>query len=575
MTALILRATSILKGRTYSFFPFLAWRSQVNRFSTKKDMVAGLVGALVVLPQGVAFATIAGLPPEYGLYSAIVPAVIAALWGSSWHLVSGPTTAISLVVFASLSPLAEVGSATYVQLAVTLSFLVGVIQLVMGSMRLGILVNFISHTVVIGFTAGAAILIASNQLKNFFGIAIAQGSSFYATWNVFFHSIGSINWFVATVAILTVLVGVAVKKWAPKIPYMLPAMLVGSLAGLWLNTHFGQAVTGIKTVSALPGALPPLSLPTLSMDSLRLLAPSALAITMLALTEAVAIARAIALKSGQRIDGNQEFSGQGLSNVVGGFFSAYPSSGSFNRSGLNYEAGARTPLASVYASVALVVILMFVGSLATYLPLAVMAAVLFLVAWGLIDFHHIHLIFKASRSESGLLVVTFLATLFLELQFAVLLGVFFSVALYLRHASRPAVARFTSEVSLQEARSGSEAPRLEIVRINGSLFFASVGHIESRLHNLGVYATKNTSLLILCSGIAFIDLAGADMLANEARRLRKNGGELYLANVHEGVVEVLESGGHLEFIRKENIFSSQREAIDTFKARNAHRFSCI
>ena len=186
-----------------TLFPFLDWKSRVTKLTLRKDVLAGLIGAIIVLPQGVAFATIAGLPPEYGLYSAIVPAIIAALFGSSWHLVSGPTTAISLVVFATLSPLAAVGSPDYVALAITLSLFVGAIQLLMGWMKLGSLVNFISHTVVIGFTAGAGILIASNQVKNFTGLAVPQGSSFSETWTFFFRHLGAINGYVLLVALAT------------------------------------------------------------------------------------------------------------------------------------------------------------------------------------------------------------------------------------------------------------------------------------------------------------------------------------------------------------------------------------
>lgn len=549
-----------------NFFPFLKWRHQVTELTLRKDVLAGIIGAIIVLPQGVAFATIAGLPPEYGLYSAIVPAIVAALFGSSWHLVSGPTTAISLVVFASISPLAQVGSHDYVSLAITLSLLVGAIQLLMGWMKLGSLVNFISHTVVIGFTGGAGILIASNQVKNFFGIAVPQGSSFSETWGYFFRHLGAVNGYVFLVAVSTLVVGIIVKKWFRKIPYMIPAILVGSLFGYFLNEYYGVAVTGIRTVGSLPAILPPISLPKFDLQTIRLLSSSALAITLLALTEAVAIARAVGLKSGQHVDGNQEFIGQGVSNIIGSFFSAYPSSGSFNRSGLNFEAGASTPLASVFASVFLAVIVLFVAPLAAYLPLAVMASVLFLVAWGLIDFHHIRGIVHASRSEATLLLVTFVSTLFIELEFAVFIGILLSLALYLRRAAHPAVVRYVPNPEhpnrkFEASTIHPTCPQLETVRIDGSLFFGSVEHIESEFLRMEAEGAGRQYLLLVCAGISHIDLAGADMLVHWAEHLRKSGGDLFLVKVNESVMDVLESGGYVDMLGKRNIFVSKNEAL--------------
>ncbi|MDZ4384786.1 MAG: SulP family inorganic anion transporter, partial [Candidatus Moranbacteria bacterium] len=320
--------------------------------------------------------------------------------------------------------MASVGTAEYVKLALTLTFMVGLIQLVMGWMKVGKLLNFISHTVVVGFTAGASILIMSSQIKNFFGISVPQGSSFYETIRIFLSELGAINHFVMLVGLATLASGIIVKKFWPKFPYMIPAMLVGSLVGLFMNNHFGFEITGIKTVGALPATLPPFSMPDFDFSVLKKIASPALAITMLALTEAIAISRAVAMRSGQRIDGNQEVIGQGMSNLIGSFFSAYPASGSFNRSGLNYESGAKTPMASIFAAVFLGIIILFVASLAKFLPIAVMAGILFLVAWGLIDFHHIRHIARSSKGEIGLLLVTFLSTLFLELEFAIFVGVF-------------------------------------------------------------------------------------------------------------------------------------------------------
>ena len=324
----------------FRLFPFLRWWPMVNRATLRADAVAGLTGGLVLVPQGVAFATIAGMPPQYGLYAAMLPAIAAALWGSSWHLVSGPTTAISIVVFATMSPLATAGSPEYVRLVLTLTLLVGVFQLGLGMLRLGALVNFVSHTVVVGFTAGAAVLIAASQVKNFFGIALPRGASVFQVLAGLAQQAGQINLFVVAVALATMLASLAARRWWPRMPHMIAAMVAGSLAAALLDQIFGNTRTAITSIGALVIGLPPLSRPDFSADTIEKLVPIAVAVSLLALTEAVSISRAVALKSGQRIDGNQEFIGQGLSNLAGAFFSGYASSGSFNRSGLNYEAGA-------------------------------------------------------------------------------------------------------------------------------------------------------------------------------------------------------------------------------------------
>ncbi|MHB0889272.1 SulP family inorganic anion transporter [Acidithiobacillus sp.] len=550
----------------FKVFPFLRWWPMINGAATRADLLAGLTGAIIVLPQGVAFATIAGLPPEYGLYTAMVPAIIAALFGSSWHLVSGPTTAISIVVFSALSPLAEPGSAHYIALALTLTLLTGLFQFAMGIARLGTVVNFISHTVVIGFTAGAAILIASSQIKNFFGLLLPRGATFAQTMGAFFQQISHINPWVMSVGLMTLLTGILVKRYAPKIPYMIAAMLVGSLYALILNQSLGDAVTGIRLLGPLPRHLPPLSLPEFDPHALSQMAPNALAVAMLGLTEAVSIARAVAVRAEQRIDGNQEFIGQGLSNMVGSFFSAYASSGSFNRSGLNYEAGARTPLAAVFASLFLGIILLLVAPLAAYLPIASMAAILFLVAYGLIDFHHIFAIIKASKRETAVLLVTFFSTLLVELEFAIYLGVLLSLIFYLMRTSRPNVI---SEVPdprapyrpLVHAPDLPYCPQVQMLRIDGSLFFGAVNHVEQRLLELEQERPQQKILIINARSINFLDIAGGEALVQEAKRRRRQGGDLYLYRVKPAVMEILQRGDFLEEIGTDHVFETRDEVI--------------
>jgi SulP family sulfate permease len=555
----------------YQFLPFLKWQHRVNRDSMKADGIAGLTGALIVLPQAVAFATIAGLPPEYGIYAAIVPTIIAALFGSSWHLVSGPTTAISIVVFASVSPYAEPGSPEFIGMVLTLTFLTGLFQLIMGLAKMGALVNFISHTVVIGFTAGAALLIGASQVKNFFGLEIERGAPAYEVVRQLLIQIGDVNPYITSVAVVSLIAGLLARKYLKQIPYMIVAMVVGGLFAAILKANFGQEATGIKTVGALTASLPPLSMPDFSLATLKNTFFSALAVTVLALTEAVSISRSIAIKSEQHINGNQEFIGQGLSNLLGSFFSAYASSGSFNRSGVNYESGARTPLAAVFSSLILLAVLFLVAPLAAHLPIPAMAAVLFLVAWNLIDFHHIGAILKAHRDEAVVLGVSFFGTV-IDLEKGIFIGIVTSLIFYLARTSKPAIRSLLPDASdsdnprrkfVVETGAEPDCPQLKLLRLEGSIFYGAVDHVQQTFVAVDEHVPSQKSLLLFSKGINTIDLAGAEMLAREALRRRKLGGALYLCGVRDATCSMLKKGGYEADIGAENVFAHKPEAISS------------
>ena len=553
-------------ARLLHLLPFLVWWPVVNKTSFRLDFIAGLTGAIVVLPQAVAFATIAGMPPEYGLYAGMVPAVIAALFGSSRHLVSGPTTAASIVLFSSLSVYATPGSADYVTLALTLTLMVGVIELVLGLARMGALVNFISHSVIVGFTAGAAILIATKQLTHFFGVDIARGGHVHDVLIDFLGQVSNINPYLTGVAVATLLSGIAVRRWVPRLPYMIIAMVTGSLVALLFKYEFGEAATHIGTVGALPNSLPPLSMPDLSFTTIKNLAPAALAVTLFALTEAVSIGRSLAMRSGQRIDGSQEFIGQGLSNIAGSFFSGYVATGSFNRSGLNYQAGAKTPLAAVFAGLLLMGIVVLVAPLAAWLPNAAMAGILFLVAWGLIDFKEIQHILKSSRRETAIMSVTFFGALFLDLELAIFMGVILSLVLYLERVSKPRIVIRAPDPRLPKRAFSSDpslpqCPQLCFLRIDGSLFFDSVDHVEETFASLEAMAPEQKHLAIIAKGINFADLAGGDVLVKEARKRKARGGDLYLVNVKQGLWDSLDKCECLDDIGANNVFQTKTAAV--------------
>ena len=413
-------------------FPFLQWLPEYKKPGViRADVLAGLTGAIVVLPQGIAFALLAGMPPHYGLYAAMVPCLIAALFGSSRLMVTGPANAISLTTMALIAPLALPESTQYVALVLTLSFLVGVIQLALGFSGIGRWVEKVPHSVIVGFTAGAAVLIINSQVGTLLGINIPRGTDVMDTLKAIatLGLNGDIQWQSITLVIITLSI---IRLWRPLnryVPSMLIAVIIGAIAAIIIELAF-PLMNQFKRVSDIPGAFPPLSMPDLSPSTLQQLFAATLIMTLLASTEAMAIARAIALKTKDTFNANQEFIGQGLANVAGSFFSAYPSSGSFNRTGVNLAAGAKTPLAALCAAVFLIIILAFVSPLAKHIPYVVIASLLLLVAWKLIDLKQIRHEFRMGKKEWVPMVITAIGTVTIALEWAILIGIFSSALMH-------------------------------------------------------------------------------------------------------------------------------------------------
>jgi SulP family sulfate permease len=552
-------------------FPPLRWRHLVDRGSLLRDLAAGAIGALIVLPQGIAFATLAGLPPEYGLYAAMVPTIVAALFGSSLHTVSGPTNAISIMTFAALSPLAVPGSAEYVRLALTLAFLMGAFMLLLGLLRLGTLVNFISQPVVIGFMAGAGVLIVVSQLPALLGLGAPEGNGFVGVLGHVATRLAEANPWALAVAGMTLAGGLASRRWRPRWPHIVVAMLAGVLSAVLLE-GLARALgtsTGLRYLGAIPRSLPPLSWPLHDLDELSELVGLAVALSIVALTQSVSIARAVALRSGQRIDGNQEFIGQGLANIAAGFFSGMPTSASVNRSGPNFEAGAATPLAAVFSAAVLALVVVAFAPWVQWLPLASIAAVLLLASMSLVDLRRIRQTLATSRPEGGVLLLTLAATLVLRLDVAVLTGVAASLVLYLNRTSRPTMRGQVPnprdhERGFVPVEPGlKECPQAKLLTIEGSIYFGAVDHVATHLDILREISPDQKHLLLLLRNMNFVDVAGASLLAQEALRRRASGGRLYLYGLRSTVAEFLERGGMLAEIGEAQVFRTKAEAIAT------------
>ncbi|WP_454741642.1 SulP family inorganic anion transporter [Cupriavidus necator] len=547
------------------------WSRRVDHTTLRADLVAGLLGAVLVLPQGVAFATLAGLPPQYGIYSAVVPCIVAALSGSSWHVMSGPTNANSLALFAMLSPLAFAGSPAYIGLALAVTIVVGVMQLALGTLRLGSLANFISPSVLLGFTCGAATLIGLYALKDLFGLEVPTGTSAFGVLRHLAENVDSINWAAASVGAVTLVVTLVCKRLWRKLPFMLLGLLAGYGVALLLN-QAGAGGQHVNVVGPIPSALPHFNVPDVDWRKLPDLLGIASALTIVALGQSISIAKAVALRSGQHIDANREFIGQGLSNILGGFFSGYISCGSLNRSVPNFEAGARTPLASVFSALWLVALVAISAPLLAQIPMAAIAAMLLLVAWGLLDIARLRRIFTLSRTEFAIAIGTFAATLVIRLEMAVLLGTVLSLVAYLYRTSRPAVRslvpdaddpdrRFTPLDELR--RPQPECPQLKLLRMEGAIYFGAVQYVTDRLHWLRTVNPGQTHLLAMTKSMNFIDLAGAEMWESELAERRALGGDLYFHRPRTQVLQTWEQTGFTDKLGPDHIFPTKRQALHT------------
>lgn len=415
--------------------PVRPWIRGQTPASLKADALAGLTGATIVLPQGVAFAIIAGLPPEYGLFTAVIVTAIAALWGASRVMVSGPTTAISAVLFASLSGLAVPGSENYIALALVLTFLVGALQLAAGLAGLGSLIAFISHSVIVGFTSAAAVLIAVSQLGPALGLAGGEGGVLQRLSGIA-SEMGAVNMDAVIIAAVTLASLTLSARISRLLPGYIIALLCGSLAALVLRAE----ASGVRMFAPLDTVLPSLQAPDLSVGTIGALLPTAAAVACVGLLEAISIGKSFAIRRGETYDSNQEIVGQGLSNLIGSFFQCYAGSGSFTRSGLNAESGAVSPMSAVFAAGFLVVLLLLLAPFVRFVPVPAMAAIILYVAWRLINLAEIGHILATSRSETFILTATFLTGILSGLDFAILVGVVASLSIFLNKSAHPLVA---------------------------------------------------------------------------------------------------------------------------------------
>lgn len=542
-------------------FPARRWLGRTTPATLRADAFAGFSNAAIVIPQGVAFATIAGLPPEMGLYTAMITAAVAAFWGSSMVMISGPTTAISAVVFATLQDFAPPGTPRFVELALLLTILVGLIQLIAGLARLGGLVSFVSHSVMTAFTAAAAILIAVSQLPGALGVSAEGGGNVVERLLALGHEVTSVSGPSVLIAGVTLVSIVLLQTYARKLPGFLIALAIGALLCLGFD---GVAMVG-EVSAALPGFAPP----ALHASDIATLLPGALAVALVGLLEAISIGRAFAIRRREKFDANQEMVGQGLSNAVGGFFQCYAGSGSFTRSGVNAEAGAASPLSGIMSSVFLAASLLLFADLIRFIPVPAMAGLILYVAWRLIDFAELRRVIRTSRPETLILVATLSAGLLVELDFAIYVGVIASFAVFIYESSHPAIRVSAPVVTASGRRKFRnadmhdipECPQIVTIRLDGPLYFGSVEHVEHEFEKMRHKRPGQHHVVFYLKGVGKIDLAGADFLIHAIREVRAEDGSFRIVALFPPLLESLRRFHVIEEIGDDHLHISKGDAL--------------
>lgn len=511
----------------------VSWLAEISHASLRADAVAGLTNAAIAVPQSIAFAQIAGLPPQYGIYTAIVPVVVAALAGSSRQMICGPTSAISAIVMATLAGQFEPGSPAFVTAAIQLAFMVGLLQLAFRLLHLAKLASFISHEVVLGFTICAGLVIIKSQLL--------QLGLWPLDWTQVWRPGQGLPQGVMVglgMAAATVCLSLFIRRCFAAAPHYLLALGVVGVATFVLHLD-------VPTVPAVTSVLPPLSNPIPSLQNLTLLLPAALAISLVATLEALSIAQSIAMRSGQTLDPEREFLAQALSNLAGSVTSSYVSSGSFTRSAINFDAGARSPLAGLISVGVMVLVLLVAAPLVAHIPSAAMSGVILLVAWRLIDWSEVRDIARTSRAALLVLLVTIGAGLIVSLEFAVYCGALTAMAVYIRSTMvstlvpfAPNPARPSRTFAVISDDGPVECPQLLMTRLQGPLYFGSVDSLRQTLRSFESLRAEQKTLFIRIEPSSGIDRDGVLLLAEESRRRQTRGGALYLSCNYEPLRDV-------------------------------------
>ena len=560
------------------YIPILAWGRQYQRSDLTADLLAGAVVAIMLVPQGVAYAMLAGLPPQVGLYASILPLIMYGIFGSSRTLGVGPVAIVSILVASSLGELAEMGTADYMQLALTLAFIVGIMQVGMGLLRVGFLVNFLSHPVLAGFINGTVLVIGFSQLKHLLGLDMPR-MEFTETLAYTVTHASKIN--LTTLAIGTVSIGVLLYfKYilegqlkriglpsAIAIPLTKSAPLLIVLLGTTAVFLFDlNGLAGVKIVGAVPAGLPPLTMPTMEMDTWSSLFQTALIISFVGFVESISIAKSLARKRRRRVHANQELIALGIANLSAAVTGGYSVTGSFSRSVVNYDAGAKTGMASIITAVFITFTAVFLTPLFYYLPESLLAAIIMVAIFGLLDIKTFRFVWTYNKADAFSMMITFIAVLLLGIEKGVLVGVSTSLLLFILHTSRPHIAIIgrvpNSEIYLNITRyEVTTCDRVLAVRIDQSLYFANVTYLENAVYKLRADCPRMQHFIMSCAAVNSIDASALEALESLKTSLAEAGITFHLTTLRGPVRDRLEKVGFIKRFGVDHIHKTTHEAM--------------
>ena len=545
------------------YLPVFEWGSNYRRADLHGDLIAGLTTAVMLIPQGMAYAMLAGLPPIVGLYASVVPQLVYVVFGTSRQLAVGPVAMDSLMVAAAVGAMAEPDSDNYIGLAVLLGFMVGAVQVAMGALRLGFLVNFLSRPVASGFTSAAALVIGFSQLKYLLGFDIPRSPHIHTILLQAVSRIDETHAITLLIGVLSIVVLAGLRTYAPRVPGALVVVVVATTV-VW---GLGLADQGVAIVGAVPAGLPMPSLISVDLVSVQQLGPAAVAIALIAFMESISVANAFATRNRYEVNANQELFALGMANLGGALFQGYPVTGGFSRTAVNAQAGARTPLAAVVSAVLVALTLLFLTSLFFYLPKAVLAGIIFSAVIGLIDIRHAIRLWTVKRDDLVMLVVTFVATLTVGIGPGILIGVGASLLWFVVKTTQPHTAvlgHLPGTTSYRNVSNYPEAqtnPDVLILRMDAQFYFGNVSFLKTRLREL-TSAKPHARLVILdCCGINRLDSSADEALHGVLVDLRDRGIELMLSNVKQPVRDVLVRSGFIEALGPDRVMLTVHHAV--------------
>jgi SulP family sulfate permease len=544
--------------------PLLQSMKGYDRATFQGDMTAGLTVAVMLIPQGMAYAMLAGLPPIVGLYASTIPLVVYALLGTSRQLAVGPVAMVGLMVATGVGAVAEGGSAEYVAYAVVLMAMVGLIQLGMGVARLGFLVNFLSHPVVSGFTSAAALIIGFSQLSHLLGIDVPRSHHVHTVLWGAIQRLPEIQPITFAIGMGSILLLLALKRWNPRFPGALTVVVLGTIlvAALGLNER------GVAIVGQVPSGLPSLTTPTFDLAVLRELAPIAIAIALVGFMESISVAKAFARKNRYEIDANKELIGLGAANLAGSFAQGFPVTGGFSRTAVNGQAGAKTGLASLITAAVITITLLFLTPLFHFLPKAVLAAIIMVAVFGLVDLGEAKHLYHVKKSDLALLVVTFVATLGLGIEPGIGIGIAASLGVVIFRTTRPHAVVLGRIPGTHVYRAMDRHPEAEtfdgvlVVRVDAQFYFGNVTFLKETLQRMLREASAPVHAVVLnASTINHLDSSADSALHEIAIDFREHGIELFFANVRGPVMDVMERSGLVDLVGRDHFHMSVTRAV--------------